>query len=119
MIQWLLKTRFRIALVFLFFFVIFSIGFSRMKIDVENKPQHTTIGESSAIVSQINSLDGAVAFIGMCGTLSTVILTWRADRRATKESDLKTQQMQQQIAELQMKLNSSSNEENKFPKQIG
>jgi len=37
--------------------------------------------------------------VSALGTVSTVVLAWRADRRAAKESDLKMIQMQQQIAD--------------------
>jgi hypothetical protein len=38
------------------------------------------------------------------GTISTIILAWKADRRTAKESELKLVQMQQQIKELEAKL---------------
>jgi membrane protein YqaA with SNARE-associated domain len=38
------------------------------------------------------------------GTISTIILAWRVDRRTAKESELKLVQMQQQIKELEDKL---------------
>jgi hypothetical protein len=55
---------------------------------------------------RITTLVGIItAFVNVFGTISTVTLAWRADRRTAKESDLKLIQLQQQIAELNSKLN--------------
>lgn len=43
-------------------------------------------------------------FVSIVGTTSTVVLAWRADKRSTAESQLKVQQLEQQIAELSKKL---------------
>jgi hypothetical protein len=42
------------------------------------------------------------------GTISTVVLAWRTDRRTAKEAELKLVQLQQQIKELEIKLATSS-----------
>jgi hypothetical protein len=48
------------------------------------------------------------ALAGALGTLFTILFAWRTDRRAAKESELKFVQMQQQITELQRKLDEQS-----------
>jgi len=49
-------------------------------------------------------IPSSVAIIAAVGTVSTMVLGWRADRRAANESELKLLQLRQQIAELEMKL---------------
>jgi hypothetical protein len=57
---------------------------------------------------KITTLVGIIAaFVSTIGTVSTVILAWRADHRTAKESDLKLDHLQQQISELQSKLSAS------------
>src|SRR5277367_165958 len=50
----------------------------------------------------------ATLIVSVIGTASTIFFAWRSDRRAAKESDLKTVQMQRQIAELELKLKAAS-----------
>lgn len=58
---------------------------------------------------------------GVIGTISTVILAWRADRRTAKESELKAKeselklvQLHQQIKEMELKLNASADSKPKI-----
>lgn len=47
------------------------------------------------------------ALVGALGTMAALIFSWRSDRRATKEAELKVVQMEQQILELERKLKDS------------
>jgi len=58
---------------------------------------------------------------GVIGTISTIILAWRADSRTAKESELKAKeselklvQLQQQIKEMELKLNASADSKPKI-----
>jgi preprotein translocase subunit SecY len=96
MFSWITSSRFRTALAMLFFIFLFLISISFAFV------------LDSRIAAITNTIGSVAALIGVLGTISTVILAWRADRRATKESDLKVVQMQQQIKELEIKLNAAS-----------
>jgi len=107
------------------FGVIFSLSLTTLikprVIVVKDDDPRTLIQPQKELSSIIEPASGSpaqlvasmTAVASLIGTFSTMILAWRADRRATKEAMLKTQQIQQQIVELQMKLNSPSNEVNK------
>ena len=95
--RWLTKSRLRTALAMLFFVILFvvSSGLLLANAGIE------TLGGSSELVA----LTGMVTAVGsVIGTISTVLLAWRADRRTAKESELKLVQLQQQIKELELKL---------------
>jgi hypothetical protein len=92
MFRWITKTRLRTALVLVFFLVVLIVSLLLI------------IGFHDVATSGIGAV---TAIISAAGTVSTVILAWRADRRSAKESDLKVIQMQQQIAELESKLKAS------------
>jgi|SRR5271157_594935 len=102
MFRWLTKSRLRTALAVLFFCLAFAISlpliFLAFVADVR------LVGPA-----QIVPITGLVtAFVSLIGTISTVILAWRADRRTAKESELKLIQLQQQIAELQGRLSTTA-----------
>ena len=55
-----------------------------------------------------NGLSLLTSTAGLLGTISTLILAWRADRKATSEEALKLIQLQQQITELQNRLRAAA-----------
>jgi hypothetical protein len=62
----------------------------------------------TAARSKLKDLHVVAAITGMVGTISTVVLAWRTDRRTAKEADLKLVQLQQQIREHELKLISAT-----------
>lgn len=65
----------------------------------------TQRGDHTWRSTQLIALTGMVTAVGsVVGTISTIILAWRADRRTARESELKLLQLQQQIRELELKL---------------
>jgi uncharacterized membrane protein YidH (DUF202 family) len=98
MLQWITKSRLRTALAILIFIIAFAISIPLIL-------QGFSADLAPSNGQKITILVGIItAFVSAIGTVSTVILAWRADRRSTRESDLKILQMQQQIAELETKL---------------
>jgi hypothetical protein len=89
MLTWITKSRFRTAIAILLFLGLFIVSAFYFFLLHDS---------STAGISLITGIVSAI------GTISTVILAWRADRRSARESDLKMIQLQQQIAELQRKL---------------
>lgn len=61
---------------------------------------HSETGGQSLLVA----LTAMTAIGSLIGTVSTVLLAWRADWRTAKECDLKLVQLQQRIKELELKL---------------
>jgi hypothetical protein len=97
MFRSLTESRLSTALALVFFVFVFLISVSFVVLDANSYglPSLTTV----------ITIFGSV--IGSVGTICTVILAWRADRRTARESDLKVVQLKQQITELQRKLNAS------------
>jgi hypothetical protein len=110
MIKWLTKSRLRTALVTLGFFTVFLISFGFAifwpllhphVFSAGATPHSAPSGFLQALTAYVPSITAIVTAIG---TISTLILAWRTDRRTAKESELKMIQLQQQIAEMQIKL---------------
>ncbi len=100
-LRWLAKSRLRTALAILFFWITFLLS-----VGLFSLYNHPLFRSSS---SDLIALAGMVTAIGsVIGTVSTVVLAWRTDRRTAKEAELKLVQMQQQIKELETKLATSS-----------
>ena len=102
MVRWITKSRLSTALAIVFFLLVFFVS----SVIVVRAALFDATWAGGA-PDHGNLLPVITGFISAIGTVSTVILAWRADRRSAKESNLKMIQMQQQIAELQLKLNSS------------
>jgi hypothetical protein len=97
MFQWIAKSRLRTALAILFFLLLSGLPRALQRLERE-----ILLGPGTPPVDHV--LNIAVGIISSVGTISTVILAWRTDRRSAKEADLKLIQLQQQIIELQRKL---------------
>jgi|SRR5450631_3223290 hypothetical protein len=98
---WMTRSRLRTALALLFFLSLFGLSLKWMF------PRHVTPPPVENPEFLPDSAKGGhellptlTAFVSLVGTVSTVILAWRADRRATKESNLKLMQLEQQISTL-------------------
>ena len=101
MFRWISKSRLRIALAIIFFCLLFGISIPLLFYAADAD------GALARSPQSFVPFAGMItALVSLVGTISTVTLAWRADRRTAKESDLKLIQLQQQIAELQMKLTS-------------
>jgi cell shape-determining protein MreC len=103
MFQWLTRTRLHTALVILFFGVAFLISMALFF----RAPNPRDIAEFTGDKLSVNWLAIAAmitAVVSVVGTVSTMVLAWRADLRTAKESALKLVQLQQQIKELESKL---------------
>jgi hypothetical protein len=135
MFKWITKSRFRTAVAVLAFFSVFlvsasvtAIGYFSSARPLASAPPSVEEeghagGRSGGHVggggggggpqglgstySALNIVAPITTLIAALGTISTMILAWRTDRRTAKESDLKIIQMQQQISELQSKLMAS------------
>ena len=65
--------------------------------------------EDAMPATNLIALTGMITAVGsVVGTISTMVLAWRADRRTAKEAELKLVQLQQQIRELELKLTAPS-----------
>jgi hypothetical protein len=103
MLRWITKTRLRTVLALLiaiFGPTLFVLVFGPIwkGIFPNSGPDNSSLSLKSDNVVIVTSITT------VCATISTAILAWRADRRATEESRLKNLQLQQQIIELQKKL---------------
>jgi membrane protein implicated in regulation of membrane protease activity len=102
MFRWITQSRLRTALAILFFCLVLAISIPLALVtffaDVAIAGPGNIVGIAGLVT----------AFASLIGTISTVILAWRADRRTAKESSLKLSQMQQQITELELKLKAPS-----------
>jgi len=84
MFPWLAKSRLRTALTILFFAITFVLSVALSF--------YASYGSTTAISpsTDLIALAGMVTAIGsLIGTISTVVLAWRTDRRAAKEAELK------------------------------
>jgi hypothetical protein len=114
----LAKSRLRVAVAMLFFLVVFLVSVARtgpgpatreipsgtagrVLSELEKRQIPPPENRSFAINATIALI---TAIISGLGTISTLVLAWRADKRASKESELKVTQLQQQVLELQLKL---------------
>jgi len=98
MFRWAIQSRFRTALTVLAFCVVFALSVLVLLVAFAADARFWG-------VTQIPAMTGLVTAIGsVVGTISTIYLAWRADRRTARESELKLVQMQQQIRELEAKL---------------
>jgi len=113
MLRWITKTRLRTVLAMLVAIfgpaiLVAAIYFLWGLISHNAGPAAETGGELSASSSSIAAVVLVLTSITtVCGTISTVILAWKADRRASEEAHLKNLQLQQQIIELQQRLEST------------
>lgn len=92
-----LRTAFAIVALFAFFLLSIPLLLFGLFADVSTSTTHLV-----AIAGLVTSVGSVI------GTASTMVLAWRSDGRAAKESELKLVQLQQQIKELELKLNSST-----------
>src|SRR5262245_22383179 len=85
-----------------FFAMFFVSAFLIVSMMLRGVPTAGPVGPvRGSPISEVVPLVTAV--VGLFGTIATVALGWRADRRANKESELKTihlEHLEQQIAEL-------------------
>ncbi|HSY36312.1 MAG TPA: hypothetical protein VK814_11230 [Acidobacteriaceae bacterium] len=102
MFRWTTQSRLRTALAIIFFVALFAVSVVLL---AWSFAFHATAFPGPFGSSGLTGILGlTAAVVSILGTISTVILAWRADRRTAKESDLKVIQLQQQIAEMQEKL---------------
>ena len=103
MFRWITNSRLRTALAILFFCFLFALSIALIF-------SESVFGSSLGVALSPPGLTPIVGLLtavaSLVGTISTVLLAWRADPRTAKESDLKLIQLQQQIVELQLKLKS-------------
>jgi hypothetical protein len=100
MLSWITKSRLRTAFAILFFVFLFlcSFGFAFLTLTAKSAPLTPQATDFTPYIALITAIGSVV------GTISTIILAWRADKRSAKENEFKVVQMQQQILELERKL---------------
>jgi hypothetical protein len=105
-IRWLTDSKFKVAMTTLIFFVVFTFSVINI-LEKERQEwggsgqQHQQAHDQDQTASPLTYLS---TVIGLFGTLSSVALAWRSDRRTARESDLKMTQLRQQIAELELEI---------------
>ncbi|HUB31109.1 MAG TPA: hypothetical protein VL967_15495 [Terracidiphilus sp.] len=105
MIQLIAKTRFRVAILLLLcgFVFIASLALVIFSFTAGFGP-----APASSRVNWVAIFGITLGVVSMLGTASTLVLAWRADVQVSGESTRKIARLQQQIVELQSKLNTPS-----------
>jgi ABC-type Fe3+ transport system permease subunit len=84
---------------FLVYVIVLAVWFSLFWDDLHSHLVQTSISDAPTIAVVTLAFSGITSVLATLGTASTILLGWRSDRRQAKESKLKMEQLELQLAD--------------------